>query len=77
LTGEIETDVQIIHNIIFPGLICDFLPNTAPFGDCNSGHTMDDDVEWPTDLLDLADYRIKPAELELYSMVDPANLLIF
>jgi len=73
LTAEIATDVQIIHNIIFPGLICDFLPNTEPFGDCDSGHSMDDDVEWPADLLNLEDYRIKPAELELFSMVDPIN----
>ena len=73
LTGEVVTNTQIIHNITFPGLICDFLPNNTAFGDCESGHTMDDDVEWPADLLDLEDYRIKPGDLELYSMVDPSN----
>ncbi len=73
LTAEIRSEVQIIKNIVFPGLICDFLPNTAPLGDCESGHTDEDDVEWPADLLNIADYRIKPSELELYSNVDPSN----
>ena len=49
-------------------LICDFLPNTAPVGDCASGHTLDDDVEWPADII-IADHRISPDELEMFSGV--------
>lgn len=73
LTAGIITEVQIIQNIVFPGIICDFLPNSAPLGDCDSGHTDEDDVEWPDDLNNIADYRISPAELVLYSGVDPAD----
>jgi len=73
LTAEISTHVQIIRNIVFPGIICDFLPNSATLGDCDSGHTNSDDVEWPDDLLTIADYRITPNELALYSAADPAD----
>jgi len=45
------------------------LPRTAAVGDCDSGHTLDDDVEWPADL-EIEDYRISPAELIEFSMVD-------
>ncbi len=30
--------------------ICDTECRTAPLGDCNSGHTADDNVEWPCDI---------------------------
>lgn len=61
---------QIINIGIDPGsLICDFLPRDAEFGDCESGHTDADDIEWPSDLA-ISDYRIDPAELVEYSMVD-------
>ena len=70
LTADISTHVQIINNNINPGLICDFLPNSAELGECASGHTDTDDVEWPDDLA-IADYRIKPADLIAYSLVDP------
>lgn len=64
------TFVQVIKTGIDPEmLICDTLARTAPIGDCDSGHTLDDDVEWPADL-EIADYRITPAELVEYSMVD-------
>ncbi len=66
----IWTFVQVINaGIDQYSLICDFLPRTADPGDCESGHTYDDDVEWPADL-EIADYRISPAELVEYSMVD-------
>ena len=29
--------------------ICDILPWNTPIGDCASGHTLDDDIEWPAD----------------------------
>lgn len=31
-------------------LVCDTLPWDYPFGDCESGHTLNDIVEWPRDL---------------------------
>ena len=66
----IWTFTQTIYTGIDPAsLICDFLPRTADVGDCESGHTLDDDVEWPADL-EIEDYRITPAELVEFSMVD-------
>ena len=55
-----------------PLLICDVLPHTAPVGDCESGHTLDDDVEWPADIA-IADHRITPNELMTYSDIDEAD----
>jgi len=64
------TYTQVIYVGINPeALICDFLPRTAPVGDCESGHTLDDDVEWPANL-EISDYRITPEELVAHSMVD-------
>ncbi len=66
----IWTFTQVISaGIDAASLICDVLPRTADVGDCESGHTLDDDVEWPADL-EIADYRISPAELVEFSMVD-------
>lgn len=50
-------------------LICDILPRTAPVGDCDSGHTLDDDVEWPGDLV-LSDHRIEPVDLAWLNLAD-------
>lgn len=72
-SAGIWTFTQVITAGIDPSsLICDFLPNTADFGDCESGHTDTDDVEWPADLA-IADYRIAPEELVEYSMVEIEN----
>ncbi|NNL93781.1 MAG: T9SS type A sorting domain-containing protein [Saprospiraceae bacterium] len=68
-SGQTFSFVQTIRNYIDGNLICDFLPNSAPFGDCDSGHTSSDDVEWPDDLF-IADHRITPAELVATSGVD-------
>ncbi len=68
-TGSFSEFVQVIK-ITDGQYICDFLPNSAPFGDCISGHTMDDDVEWPDDL-SVSDHRISPQELVNFSNVDP------
>jgi len=66
----IWTFTQIITTGIDPSsLICDFLPRTADVGDCDSGHTLEDDVEWPANL-NIADYRITPADLIEFSGVD-------
>lgn len=32
-------------------IVCDTLSRCAPVGDCTSGHSMDDDVEWPCDIV--------------------------
>ena len=66
----IWTFTQTIYTGIDPAsLICDILPRTADVGDCESGHTLDDDVEWPANL-EIEDYRISPVELVEFSMVD-------
>ncbi|NNK90115.1 MAG: T9SS type A sorting domain-containing protein, partial [Saprospiraceae bacterium] len=67
-TGNVYDFVQLIRNIDQEDLICDFLPNTAPVGDCISGHTLEDDVEWPADI-NITDHRIAPAELKVFSGV--------
>lgn len=47
---ESWTYPQTIHVSYAGGNICDFLPHTAPAGDCDSGHTLNDNVEWPADI---------------------------
>lgn len=40
-----------IFNVFYNGLeICDTLPWNSPFGDCASGHTDTDAIEWPADI---------------------------
>ncbi len=49
-TGQIWSYTQRI-NLIAKNLdICDTLPWNTPIGDCASGHTDTDDVEWPADI---------------------------
>lgn len=49
-TAMVYTYIQTIY-IYFPGItICDTLPWNAPVGDCDSGHTLDDAIEWPADI---------------------------
>ncbi|MEL6988626.1 MAG: hypothetical protein AAGK97_12450, partial [Bacteroidota bacterium] len=44
--------------------ICDTECNSAPVGDCNSGHTLNDGVEWPCDLdVDFCSQNFSPTEL--------------
>jgi len=71
-TNTTFTYVQQIDNIPNTDYICDILPRTAPADDCDSGHTLEDDVEWPADLF-IEDYRITPAELIEFSGVDPLD----
>ncbi len=66
----IWTFTQTINVGINPNnLICDVLPNSAPAGTCDTGHSLDDDVEWPSDL-SIADYRITPDGLIEFSNVE-------
>lgn len=58
-------------------IVCDTLCRSEPLGDCASGHTADDDVEWPCDVSidgctnDAADYS--PEGLITLYGVDPAD----
>ena len=57
--------------------ICDTECNSAPFGDCDSGHTSTDDVEWPCDLTlsycDLINEDFSPEGLVATNLVNTAN----
>lgn len=68
-TLQVFSFEQTIVNYTDEGLICDFLPNSAPLGDCGSGHTDEDDIEWPDDLA-ITDHRISPDELHTVLGVD-------
>lgn len=71
-TGESYEFVQIIKVLKSDSFICDFLPNDAPLGDCASGHTNTDDVEWPADI-EIFDHRISPEQLVEHAGVDTKN----
>lgn len=71
-TGETFEFVQIIKVEKIDSFICDFLPNDAPLGDCDSGHTDTDDVEWPADI-SISDHRTTPEELVLHSDIPVIN----
>lgn len=53
--------------------ICDTQANDAPIGDCDSGHTDLDDVEWPADIT-VNDHRVSPEELEKVSDIPLGNV---
>ena len=68
--AEVYTFTQIIKNTnTATAFICDVLPRSADVGDCESGHSLEDDVEWPNDI-SIVDPRIAPAELVSFSSVD-------
>lgn len=60
---------QVIRSYKSSYSICDYLPRTAPVGDCASGHTLDDLVEWPADIT-ISDHRLNPDQLVAFSGVD-------
>ena len=73
LSAQFFERTQII-SVYVPSLgICDFQPNDFPEGDCQSGHTLDDDVEWPADLV-INDHRITPDELIAFSAMEEENV---
>lgn len=48
-----EQTIEYVQNIFISydlTDICDTLPWNSPVGDCQSGHTLSDDVEWPADI---------------------------
>ncbi len=68
--GGVYEFIQVIKNVVSADqFICDKLSRSAPFGNCESGHTDDDDVEWPDDI-EINDHRILPVELVSTSMID-------
>lgn len=69
-TGATYTYVQVINNTVDPSTyICDTLSRLTPIGDCDSGHTDTDDVEWPEDIA-VSDHRITPLQLVTISGID-------
>ncbi|MBK8627793.1 MAG: T9SS type A sorting domain-containing protein [Saprospiraceae bacterium] len=53
--------------------VCDTLPWNAPFGDCTSGHTSDDAVEWPADIS--VDFlEVSPYDLSLNQTIHPNDV---
>ena len=53
--------------------VCDTLPWNAPVGDCQSGHTLSDDVEWPADIT-IHSLFAHPDDLALNPEVQPENV---
>ncbi|MEE9440093.1 MAG: dockerin type I repeat-containing protein, partial [Saprospiraceae bacterium] len=53
-------------------IICDILPRSADVGDCDSGHTLDDNIEWPNDI-QVSDPRLSPEDLISFSFVNPLD----
>ena len=49
-TQQVLEHVQNIYVSFELTEICDTLPWNAPAGDCQSGHSLSDDVEWPADI---------------------------
>jgi Secretion system C-terminal sorting domain len=50
LTSDLSSYVQVINVIVVTPSICDTKPWNTPVGDCSSGHTLSDAVEWPADI---------------------------
>lgn len=50
LTTDIYTYIQFIEVKVVTPTICDTKPWNTPVGDCASGHTLSDAVEWPADI---------------------------
>lgn len=53
--------------------ICDTLPWNAPVGDCDSGHSSTDDVEWPADIT-ISSVCYYPEDLAMNDSVNPNDV---
>ena len=78
LNDGIYEHIQIIvFNFNFDlgngGFICDTLPWNTPVGDCASGHTLDDDVEWPADIV-VNSLNITPDNLKHNNNIHPNDV---
>ncbi len=68
------TQVIIFNfDLEFSGVICDTLPWNTPVGDCASGHTLDDDVEWPADIV-VNTLNITPDNLKHNNNIHPNDV---
>jgi|GEM_PF-4208323 len=72
-TQEVWNYQQIIEIHFDLTEICDTQPWDAPMGDCASGHTLFDDVEWPADITISSNFT-HPDDLELNPEVDSQNV---
>lgn len=61
--NESRSYTQVITIPLIPLEICDFLPRDAPLGDCLSGHSDQDMIEWPADI-EIIDTSIRLTYLE-------------
>ncbi|MBK9583018.1 MAG: T9SS type A sorting domain-containing protein [Saprospiraceae bacterium] len=50
LTGSTYTYIQVFKVFVHGLEICDTLPWNTPAGNCASGHTYNDAIEWPADI---------------------------
>ena len=72
-TGQIWTYTQRINLVAKNIDICDTLPWNTPIGDCASGHTDTDDVEWPADIT-VSTLCIHPDDLAMNTDVAPQDV---
>ncbi len=72
-TMETYSYTQLITITTDGVMICDTLPWNTPAGDCASGHTFDDDVEWPADIT-VSTVFISPDDLDLNPEVMDENV---
>ena len=69
-----HTQIIIINfNNDSESFICDTLPWNMPVGDCDSGHTLDDDVEWPADIV-VNSLNITPNNLKHNTNIHPNDV---
>lgn len=73
LTGDVYTYVQAIEVKVVTPIICDTQPWNTPVGDCASGHTLSDAVEWPADIT-ISQSGASPASLRNNPDVLPNNV---
>lgn len=72
-TGQTWPYTQVIWLAIEPLDICDTLPWNTPAGDCASGHSLSDDVEWPADIT-ITSLLTDPTSLSANPDVAPENV---
>lgn len=72
-TGDVWEYVQYLTVAGELATICDTLPWNAPAGDCASGHTLTDDVEWPADIT-ISSVCYYPEDLAMNEDVNPNDV---
>lgn len=69
-SGTLFEKIQVIKIYNETTLFCDTQPWNTPFGDCASGHTDTDDVEWPADIT-ISTSAYLPSHLAVNPAVNP------